>query len=702
MNPASKKSVLVLAALGAAALAAASYGAYWWHTGRFMQTTDDAYVGGDISAISSKVSGYIQQLAVQDNMAVKKGDLLIRIDDRDYRAALAKAAGEVAAQQAALADIQATRQLQQATIAGSAASLLAATAATEKLANDNRRYNALAASSAISAQIRDNASADYRRAHAEQEKAKADKTVAERQLAVLDARQQQILAALAQAQANLEMARLNLSYTDIRAPFDGVIGNRRAWSGSFVSSGTQLLSLVPAHGLWIDANFKENQLAHMRAGQPVTIVADVLPNHTFKGHVASLAPATGSRFSILPAENATGNFTKIVQRVPVRIFFQGKQRVIAAATIGGLASLAPTLGPTVGGWITENYNWHWLFFINVVPGIYIAVAVPLLVKVDSAAPTLLRGADYLSILLLALSLGCLEYTLEEGPRWGWFDDATLTTTAWVALLCGVAFVIRTLRHPQPVMDLRALQDRTFSLGCYFSFMAGVGIFATIYLTPLYLGSVRGFSALEIGLAVFSTGLFQVMSIPFYSWLANRVDLRWLLMAGLIGFAVSMYSFVPITHDWGADQLLLPQAFRGLAQQFAVAPTVTLTLGSLPPARLKLASGLFNLMRNLGGAIGIALCGTVLNDRTNLHYSRLADHLNNANLAMSDFVQRSAANFTVQGISPDAAQTAALKNLSALALREARTQAFSDAFYLIMMGFLLAALLVPLMKKPPAH
>lgn len=149
-------------------------------------------------------------------------------------------------------------------------------------------------------------------------------------------------------------------------------------------------------------------------------------------------------------------------------------------------------------------------------------------------------------------------------------------------------------------------------------------------------------------------------------------------------------------------MLLPQAFRGLAQQFAVAPTVTLTLGSLPPARLKLASGLFNLMRNLGGAIGIALCGTMLNDRTNLHYSRLADHLNNANLAMSDFVQRSAANFTVQGISPDAAQTAALKNLSALALREARTQAFSDAFYLIMMGFLLAALLVPLMKKPPAH
>ncbi|WP_395490225.1 HlyD family secretion protein [Cedecea davisae] len=323
MNPASKKKMLTLAVLGAAILAAAGYGAHWWHAGRYMQSTDDAYVGGDISAISTKVSGYIQQLAVQDNMAVKKGDLLIRIDDRDYQAALAKARGEVAAQQAALADIAATRQLQQATIMGSSASLAAATAATEKSANDNRRYGALEATSAISAQTRDNASADYRRARAEQSKALADKAVAERQLAVLDAREKQTQAALEQAQANLALAKLNLSYTEIRAPFDGVIGNRRAWSGSFVSSGTQLLSLVPSGGLWIDANFKENQLAHMRAGQPVTVVADVLPDHTFKGHIASLAPATGSRFSILPAENATGNFTKIVQRVPVRIALEG-------------------------------------------------------------------------------------------------------------------------------------------------------------------------------------------------------------------------------------------------------------------------------------------------------------------------------------------------------------------------------------------
>ena len=307
-----KKSALLLA-LAIGGIAAAGYGYYWWHTARFMPSTDDAYVGADISAISAKVSGYIHTLAVQDNTQVKKGDLLVQLDNRDYLAAVDQATGEVAAQQAALSDIAATRQLQLATIAGTHASLLAAQAVTLKTTSDQRRYSALASSSAVSQQIRDHAQ---------------DKTVAERQLQVLDAREQQAKAALTQAQAGLAMAKLNLEYTEIRAPFDGVVGNRRAWSGSYVSSGTQLLSLVPAQGLWIDANFKESQLANMKPGQEARIVADVLPGRTFNGHVGSLSPATGSRFSILPAENATGNFTKIVQRVPVRIVLDGDASVL--------------------------------------------------------------------------------------------------------------------------------------------------------------------------------------------------------------------------------------------------------------------------------------------------------------------------------------------------------------------------------------
>ena len=209
-------------------------------------------------------------------------------------------------------------------------------------------------------------------------------------------------------------------------------------------------------------------------------------------------------------------------------------------------------------------------------------------------------------------------------------------------MSGIAFVWRSLTYDQPVVDLRALTSRNFALGCFFSFVTGIGIFATIYLTPLFLARVRGFSALQIGYAVFSTGVFQVLAIPFYTVLARRVDLRWLMMLGLAGFAVSMWNFTPITHDWGWRELLLPQAFRGFSQQFAVAPTVTLTLGGLAPERLKLASGLFNLMRNLGGAIGIAACGTILNDRTNLHFLRLAEHLHRGNPATAALIDRVAA------------------------------------------------------------
>lgn len=383
-------------------------------------------------------------------------------------------------------------------------------------------------------------------------------------------------------------------------------------------------------------------------------------------------------------------------------FFKGPKIVVAAAIIGALSSLAPTLGPTVGGWITDNYSWHWLFFINLIPGTFVAVAVPLLVRIDKPDLSLLHGADYPGMLLLAIFLGCLEYTLEEGPRWDWFGDDTIRTTAWIAGVGGVAFVWRSLSFARPVVDLRALKSRNFALGCFFSFVTGVGIFATIYLTPVFLGRVRGFSALQIGLAVFSTGIFQVLSIPVYAFFAQRVDLRWLMMFGLACFALSMWSFTPITHDWGWRELLLPQALRGFAQQFAVAPTVTLTLGGLAPERLKLASGLFNLMRNLGGAIGIAACGTILNDRTNLHFLRLAEHLNTTNAALVDLMRRvTAADTAAWGGDAVRGQAAALRSLWALTMREAQTQTFSDAFLAIMVCFVIATAMVPLMRKVAA-
>lgn len=383
-------------------------------------------------------------------------------------------------------------------------------------------------------------------------------------------------------------------------------------------------------------------------------------------------------------------------------FFSGPQRVLAAAVVGGLSSLAPTLGPTIGGWITDNYSWHWLFFINLVPGIFVTVMVPLLVRIDRPNWSLLRGADYLGMALMAVFLGCLEYTLEEGPRWDWFGDATIRTTAWLAGLCGVAFLWRSLTYAQPVVDLRALKERNFALGCFFSFATGIGIFATIYLTPVFLGRVRGFSAFEIGVAVFSTGIFQLMSIPLYAMLANRVDLRILMMGGLGAFALSMWQFSPITHDWGAAQLMLPQALRGAGQQFAVAPIVTLTLGSLPPARLRLASGLFNLMRNLGGAIGIAVCTTVLNDRTNLHFFRLAEQLGEGSPNVGAWLAGVGARMSASGLDAVDAQTAALRQLWLLTLREAQTITFGDIYGGMALMFFAVTLMVPLMRRvaPP--
>ncbi|APG03654.1 EmrB/QacA family drug resistance transporter [Luteibacter rhizovicinus DSM 16549] len=375
------------------------------------------------------------------------------------------------------------------------------------------------------------------------------------------------------------------------------------------------------------------------------------------------------------------------------VFFEGKNRVVAAATIGALASLAPTLGPTLGGWITDHYSWHWLFFINLIPGAFVTIAVPILVKIDEADFSLLKVGDWLGIALIAAFLGCLEYTLEEGPRWNWMQDATIRTTAWITAISGVLFVWRGLTAEHPVVDLRALKDRNFALGCFFSFVTGIGLFATIYLTPLFLGRVEGYSALQIGKAVFSTGVFQILTIPIYSMLANRVDLRWLLMIGLALFAASMFEFTPITHDWSATELLFPQALRGMGQQLAVPPTVTLTLGGLLPSKLKQASGLFNLMRNLGGAIGIAACATILNDRTNLHFYRMAEHLTPANEAMNNLL-------------PDPADTenytAALHSLWQLTFREAQTLTYSDAFLSIMVCFVIATVMVPLMRKvqPP--
>ncbi len=386
------------------------------------------------------------------------------------------------------------------------------------------------------------------------------------------------------------------------------------------------------------------------------------------------------------------------------IYFAGHQRVIAAATIGSIASLAPTLGPTIGGWITDNYSWHWLFFINLVPGIFVAVVVPILVRIDRPDLSLLRRADYLG-----------HGTDGAGP-----GRPAIHPRGRAAL-----GLVRRRHHPHDRLGRRSGRDRVplaepdpprpggRPAGAQDpELRARLPVLVRrrrrhlrhdLSDAPLFLGRVRGFSALQIGLAVLSTGVFQLAAIPVYTFLARRIDLRWLMMFGFACFTLSMWKFAPITHDWGWRELLLPQALRGFSQQFAVAPAVTLGLGSLAPERLKLASGLFNLMRNLGGAISIAACATILNDRANLHFLRLAEHLTTANPAVADLLQRVTASATAAtGGDVQHGHAAALALLRALVWREAQTQTYADAFLVLMVCLAIATVMVPLMRKvlPP--
>ncbi|PMS35483.1 DHA2 family multidrug resistance protein [Trinickia symbiotica] len=379
------------------------------------------------------------------------------------------------------------------------------------------------------------------------------------------------------------------------------------------------------------------------------------------------------------------------------VLFPPRQRLIASTTIGALATLAPTIGPVIGGWITSQWSWHWLFYLNLAPGIAVTLFVPRFVDFDRPDLTLAKRGDYWGIALMSGFLGCLEYVLEEGPRKNWLGDDLIVACVWIAAICGFLFIVRALTAKEPIVDLRALALRNFGIGSLLSFITGTGIFCAVFLTPVFLGRVRGFDSLQIGLALLSVGCFQVLGLVAYSLLARIVDMRMLLVFGLVCFGVGCYLYVPLTSDWGWQQLLLPQALRGIGQQFCIPPIVTMALGSLPPPRLRSASGLFNLMRNLGGAIGIAVANTMLNDRLNLHYERLAEHASIGRPVVEGLMQRATDVLGATGQTIDASK-ADLALLHETLMRQALTLTFSDTFLALALCFIVA-LIAAAFAKP---
>jgi membrane fusion protein, multidrug efflux system len=311
---------VAFAGLAVAALSGAAwYGWDYWTVGRFLVSTDDAYVKADNTTIAPKVSGYLSAVLVGDNERVKAGQVLARIDERDFKVALNQAKADVEAAKAAVASKRAQLDVQQAVIEAATATLDVDTATQTFAAQENKRYTDLATTGYGSVQNAQQAQSRNASAQAAIQRDIANLASARKQVDLLKAEITQAVAAAARMEAIEQQAELNLGYTTITAPIDGVVGNRTLRVGQYVQAGTQLMSLVPATGAYVVANFKETQLTDVRKGQKADISVDMFPGQVVHGHVDSLAPASGQEFALLPPDNATGNFTKVVQRIPVKI-----------------------------------------------------------------------------------------------------------------------------------------------------------------------------------------------------------------------------------------------------------------------------------------------------------------------------------------------------------------------------------------------
>jgi DHA2 family multidrug resistance protein len=381
-------------------------------------------------------------------------------------------------------------------------------------------------------------------------------------------------------------------------------------------------------------------------------------------------------------------------------FFDGAEAALATAVLGVVSTLAPTLGPTIGGWITDTLGWRWLFFVNILPGAGVALALVALGRFDSADPRLLLKIDWLHAASLAGFLGGLQFILEEGPRRQWFQDKGVAAMAWIATVSAAVFLERCFYSPRPLVRVTPFRQRGFAPASALSFIIGFGIFTSVYLTPVFLAQVRGYSSLDIGATVSVAGLFMTLSAAPAAWLATRLDLRLLMAAGLVLYVISFWMTSAIGPQWGFWQLFLPQAVRGVALLFSMVPAVGMALRDMPEDVLRDASGFNNLLRNLGGAVGIAAANTWLVDFAGLHGERLMEGAARGSGAAAGALTGLAQRFAAGGAGPHqrlgmAAQTAMDQvRIQALSL------AFDDVFRLIGWLFVASLLFTPFCRGGP--
>lgn len=379
-------------------------------------------------------------------------------------------------------------------------------------------------------------------------------------------------------------------------------------------------------------------------------------------------------------------------------FPRDKQGPISAA-IGLIVTLAPTIGPTLGGYISEHLSWHWLFLVNIVPGTFIFVIVWLYGHLDKADLSLLRRLDVLGFILMALALGLAEFVLEEGPDEDWFADRWITIFTVIALASFITFVMRMLRSSNPIVDLRTYSNRNFTVGSLAAFAMGAVLFGLVYILPLFLARVRGYSSLQVGETLFVTGGAMFLAAPLAAMLSRTIDPRIVASSGFALAGVSTWMLSQVTAEWGYWQLFWPQVARGAGMMLAMAPLNVIALGTLTPLQVRSAAGLYNLMRNLGGAFGLAIINTILTDRTRYHARVLSDHLNLGRDVVGERIDQLTAAFSAQGAADP--HGAAIQMLSNMVQREASVLAFADVLHVVFFIAIGASVILFFVKTPKA-
>lgn len=376
--------------------------------------------------------------------------------------------------------------------------------------------------------------------------------------------------------------------------------------------------------------------------------------------------------------------------------FPSRLQPTMVVVVGMVVTVAPTAGPVLGGYLTDAVSWKALFLINILPGFAVCLMTWLFVNVDEPDWSLLDKIDFLGIIYIVIFLGSLQYVLEEGVREEWFESREIVFFSLAAAIAGIAMLYRELTIAHPIVDLWAFRNRNFAVGCVFSFILGIGLFTLLYLMPVYLASVKGLNSLQIGQYIMITGLFQLLSAFVAGPLAKVMDSRLMLALGLSGFALGSWMNGNLTHEAGYWEFFWPQAIRGFSMMFCFLPINSLALGTLPAEEVKNASGLYNLMRNLGGAIGLAVANTLMIQLNKQHYGVLREAVvpgsSQTQIFLGGMQERMA------GAALPNVESAALKQLYGMVMREAEVITLNTLFQILGLIFLLALLLMPWVSK----